>query len=350
MTFSHFTAGKDDSERRLDRILRRFLNDENLSSLYKSLRKGFIKVNGKKCEGNFRVTEGDDIQIADFLLKPDNAQKNPGVESTRLPLEQITVLKTPSLLFLNKPYDIPVQPSSSSNGNSLSEIVQEEYEKSHKNNSLSFRSGPLHRLDRKTTGIIAFSQDLEGARYFSEVIKNHTVQKFYFAILEGKLTQNQVWKDYINKEDGNKKQGTSSVNTPKNTHFFHTVSVSSESDEYGAENGKFAHTEVFPLSYGFFEKKDITFVRILIKTGRTHQIRSQSQRHGFPLLGDTAYGGTKINSQKYGQDFFLHAGELHLPEDNPLGLPQIIKAPLPEDFMKMLEICATQNLTEDIPV
>lgn len=352
MDFTHFKAGKDDSGRRLDKIIRRFLSEENLSSLYKSLRKGLIKVNGKKSDGNFRISEGDDIQIADFLLpgkqdakvelletsagykkghfdlsaQPDGmtgdrqSKLNEHINSNSPLSKDIIVFKNEFILILNKPYDIPVQPSSSSKGNSLAEIVQKDYETSHEKTSLSFRSGPLHRLDRKTTGLIAFSQSLEGAKWFSEKIKTHEIQKVYLAILEGNLTKNKIWEDRIQKTETQNKEG------------FHTVKVSFDSEE-----GKSAHTEVMPVSHGIFDGKEITLARILITTGRTHQIRSQCAYHGFPLLGDTAYGGRKIDSKKIGQDFFLHASELHFPKENPLALPEKLTAPSPKAFLKIIE-------------
>ena len=329
MDFTHFTAGKDDSERRLDRILRRFLNEENLSSIYKILRKGLVKVNGKKADGNFRVSEGDDIQIADFLLsktqfEDENSDKTAS-HAKQSPLSKdIIIFKNESILILNKPYDIPVQPSASSNGKSLAEIVQSDYELTHKNTSLAFRTGPLHRLDRKTTGLIAFSQNLDGAKWFSEKIKSHEIQKVYLAILEGNLTQNAVWEDHIQKLEVSTK---SNCTIPfAHDEGFHTVSVNS------TDEGKFAHTEVEPVSHAVFNGKDLTLARVLITTGRTHQIRSQCAYHGFPLLGDTAYGGTKIDSKKFGQDFFLHAAELYFPKDNPIGLPEKLCAPVPEFF------------------
>jgi 23S rRNA pseudouridine955/2504/2580 synthase len=64
-------------------------------------------------------------------------------------------------------------------------------------NSLSFKTGPLHRLDRKTTGLLAFSQNLQGAQWFSQKIKSHEIQKVYLALLEGNLCQNQIWEENI---------------------------------------------------------------------------------------------------------------------------------------------------------
>ncbi len=363
MDFTHFTAGKDDSDRRLDRILRRFLSEENLSSLYKSLRKGLVKVNGKKCDGNFRIKEGDTIVIADFLLgktcpkeaggKSDDVKAEsfePSYLKENKFIKSITIFKNEALLILNKPYDIPVQPSSSSKGASLAEIVQKDYELSHKNTSLSFRTGPLHRLDRKTTGLIAFSQNLEGAKWFSDKIKSHEIQKVYLALLEGKLTERAVWEENIQKVE-NGKLKVESFSFGKVSGFgegfscgedscfgakrlqgaFHTVSVSADGE------GKNAYTEVTPISHGIFNKKSVTLARILIKTGRTHQIRAQAAFHGFPLLGDTAYGGQKIDAKRFGQEFFLHAHELHFPKDNPLGLAESITAPISQAFEKILQ-------------
>lgn len=320
MDFIHFTAGKDDSERRLDRVLRNFLSEEHLSSIYKSLRKGLIKVNGKKCDGNFRISQGDDIQIAVFLLKESQEMCPPEAKSQSLSL--ITVFKNDFILILNKPYDIPVQPSSTSKGKSLAEIVQKEYESMVKQTSLSFKTGPLHRLDRKTTGLIAFSQNLEGAKWFSQAIKSHSIQKSYLAVLEGKLEGMQIWEDYIESESESKNHGESG---------FRTVKITSEKE------GKFASSKAEPLSFGSFEEKPITLARIFIKTGRTHQIRSQSAHHGFPLLGDTAYGGRKIDSKKWGRDFFLHAKELVIPKDNPIQLPETLEAELQKDFSNFIE-------------
>ena len=319
MDFIHFSAGKDDEGRRLDKIMRRFLSEESLSSLYKSLRKGLIKINGKKCDVSYHVSEDDDIAIAAFLLGTKSDEKE---KSKAAPLSQdIIVFKNEALLFLNKPYDIPVHPSSSSRGNSLAEIVQGDYDFFHEKSSLSFHTGPLHRLDRKTTGIIAFSQNLDGAKWFSETIKNHLVQKKYLALLQGNLQNAQFWKDSIKKEDKLWGDGGKSG--------FHTVSVNQ------AQDGKEAVTEVKPLEHGILGKQEITLAEIIIKTGRTHQIRSQTAFHGFPLVGDTAYGGIKI-SGRMRQDFFLHAWELTLPENNPFQLPKKIKAPLGEAFLDVI--------------
>lgn len=340
MNFKHFTAGKDDEGRRIDKILRRFLAGKNLSEVYKSLRKGLVKLNGKKCAPDAKVCENDDIQIAEFLVSDNNDnlinQKQDSLKTEKIPRpldSKIIILKNEDLLILNKPYDISVQ---GGNGKtSLSDLVQSDYDFYHQEKgSLSFKCGPLHRLDRKTSGILVFSQSLKGARWFSSAIKNHRTRKIYLGICEGNLAEKQEWKDGIidNGELTNYKRPG-----------FRTVKVfdSRHCEKRGNEaisGGKLAITRAFPLSHGNFFGKEITLVKFEIETGRKHQIRSQSAFHGFPLLGDAAYGGEKIDSGKFGRDFFLHAYELDFPEDEiTLNLPQKIVCEVPEDFKNFIQ-------------
>lgn len=322
MEFIHFSAGKDDEGRRLDKIVRTLLSQENLSGLYKALRNGLIKVNGKKQKGEYRICSGDDICIADFLTQKNNSsKKNEEKINKNSPLPpQWIIFKNQSLLFINKPYDLNVQ-KSSANEISLNELVQQDYDfYNSKKTSLSFKTGPLHRLDKKTTGIIAFSQDLKGAQWFSEIVREHKIQKNYLALVEGKLENSQLWKDKILKEN----------ESPEKTKGFHTVKINSDD-----ENSKESITQAIPLTFGTYNGRTVTLVKFNIKTGRTHQIRTSSAFHGFPLLGDSAYGAKKINEK---QNLFLHAWNLILPE-NSLGIPQKIICPPGENFVSILNTC-----------
>ncbi|WP_178843025.1 RluA family pseudouridine synthase [uncultured Treponema sp.] len=320
MEFIQLKAGKDDEGRRLDRIARTLLADENLSQLYKALRSGLIKVNKKKTKGEYRIQPGDEIQVAAFLSKniKNVIQKSPLTKKT-LP-EDWVILRTDSLLFLNKPYDINVQ-KAGKNDRALNELVQEDYLSFHQKKdeaSLSFKTGPLHRLDRRTTGLITFSQNLEGARWFSEAMKTHSIKKNYLAIVEGKLEKHEIWTEKISKGE---EKASDSIK-------FHTVSVNFDDD-----NSKDSRTEAVPLAQGLYRGKPVTLVNFLISTGRTHQIRSTSAFHSHPLLGDTAYGAEPVSEK---QQLFLHSWSLEFPK-NPLGLPEKLTCPPGEIFVSVLK-------------
>jgi 23S rRNA pseudouridine955/2504/2580 synthase len=173
--------------------------------------------------------------------------------------------------------------------------------------SLSFKSGPLHRLDTPTSGAIVFSTSLEGARYFSALIREQQVRKRYLALLEGQLDKPARWEDVLFRDKAAKK----------------TLVVESGA----APDTKLprAGTAVYPLALN----AGYSLVMVEISTGKTHQIRAQAAFHGYPLLGDQKYGG----SARVG-GLLLHAYSLEFPA--PGGEPLVIKAPLPRAFYQYI--------------
>ncbi len=311
MEFRKFEAGPEDDGRRADRVIRRLLPDERLSSVYGALRKGFIRINDKRIKPETHVASGDVLSVADFLL----AQKDvaPAESSGKNVLPYEIIFKNEHFLVINKPYDISVQQAGAGRL-SLAETVAAYYRSAGKSGaaSLSFTPGPLHRLDRKTTGILFFSWSLEGAQWFSRQMAAHGLEKKYLALVQGILSSAEEWEDFIEKEDDSRPS-------------FHTVRIVQS-------GGKCAHTEAEPVSSGTYNGRPVTLVKFTISTGRMHQIRAQAAFRGFPLLGDTAYGGAAIHEK---QDFFLHAYEVRIP-GNTLGLPRALEAPLPVFFNNML--------------
>lgn len=312
MDFICFTACKNDGNRRFDRVVRRIIEKESLSLIYKNIRKGLILLNGKKASPKKFVSEGDSITIASFLLEgKTDVQKPETVADINFP-KQI-LFRNEHLLIINKPYDISVQ----GNKSIASELVLW-YQNPLNNNapSLSFRPGPLHRLDRRTTGLLTCSLSLTGAQWFSENIAAHTIKKTYIAIVQGHLAHEELWDDSIERKD------SSAV--------FSTVTVHISGYTHGQT--KEALTKAIPLAYGLYKNAPVTLVKFKITTGRKHQIRAQSAAHLYPLLGDTAYGGYFIDES---QQLYLHAYLIDIPE-NKIGLPLTVIAPIPTNFKKML--------------
>jgi 23S rRNA pseudouridine955/2504/2580 synthase len=170
--------------------------------------------------------------------------------------------------------------------------------------SLSFTPGPLHRLDRGASGIIVFGSSLAGARSFSALMQTGLLKKKYLALLEGRLTGAQVWRDNLEYN-----------NAARKTRVY---GVDAADDK---KNAKYAETCIVPLEYG----DGLTVADVEIATGRTHQIRAQAAAHGFPLYGDRKYGS------KNPPPFFLHACRLDFPSGCPF--PPSITAPPPSAFL-----------------
>ena len=325
MDFVQIKTGADDAGRRIDRVLRKLLPDVPLGEIYKCLRKGTIKVNAKKVPQNYHIAENDTLFLASFLQTeaPQKAAPQPDAapESKAFDIKIDTIFENEHIRIVNKPFGVAVHKSNSKEI-SLAEIVAAEYRALHQNESLSFTAGPLHRLDKNTSGIIVFSQSLKGAQWFSENLSSF--QKEYLGIVQGKIESPQYWVDLI--DDEPKESGSA----------YKTVRIVSK-----GKNGKEARTHCFPLKYGSYKGTPVTLCRFCIETGRKHQIRAQSAFHGFPLLGDSAYN--RLTKAAQPERFYLHSFRLIVPK-NPINMPEITEAPLPEDFRLFLtETCKAVN-------
>jgi 23S rRNA pseudouridine955/2504/2580 synthase len=227
------------------------------------------------------------------------------------------------LLVLNKPAGLAVHGESRRQTDTLERRVQA-YLSGRLPPSLSFKPGPLHRLDKPTSGIIVFSESLEGARHFSALLQEGRIRKRYLAILDGALTKDEAWDDMLVRDKAARKT---------------LIAPAAETNGPVDAAAKPAHTRAAPLAWARNDGHVRTLVRLEIGTGRTHQIRAQAARRGHPLSGDRKYGGRPIPGNA---GFFLHAAELELPEDfpgktqGPQNIPRIIKAPLPELFGRVL--------------
>jgi 23S rRNA pseudouridine955/2504/2580 synthase len=172
--------------------------------------------------------------------------------------------------------------------------------------SLSFKPGPLHRLDRPTSGIIAFSTTLEGARNFSALLRRGEIKKQYLALVEGTPGEQGVWENWLFRDREQKKTFPS---------------------EISGKNAKMALTRVWTLGSG----SGCSLIRLEIATGRTHQIRAQAALHGHPLVGDRKYGGPGRAS-----GILLHAYSLKFTGEGIGSVPKILKAPLPAAFLQRI--------------
>lgn len=318
MHFVEFIVAADDDGKRFDRIARCVVSGAKLSSLYKEIRKGLVKLNGKKASPETRVKAGDKITVADFLLQDScvfSGSENILAES-EFPFS--VIFKNEAVLVIDKPYDVSVQPSSQ-DAESVSKIVAD----FSKNTSLSFTPAPLHRLDKRTTGILVCSQNIEGARWFSEQMSAHKIIKTYIALVEGDLKKTETWQDDI----------LNDAESAGGKNRFHTVATSPlDSKAMKSQNAKRAVTKATPVSNGSYKGLPVSLVSFEIQTGRKHQIRAQAASHGFPLLCDTAYGARAL---PFGQKLYLHAWKICFPA-NSLDIPRELTAPVPEKFQKIL--------------
>ena len=303
------TATQDDDGRRLDRVLRKVLRKTPLSAIHRMLRKGLIRVDGLSSGAAYRVRAGQTITVPS--LDPALPQQETLRRSLDycLPQPALEILfEGEGLLILNKAAGLLVHGRGSLEEQVLSYLKLSP--------SLSFRSGPLHRLDRPTSGLLVFSTNLNGARFFSAMMRERKIKKQYLAIVEGIIKENEIWQDKLVRDKILKKT-------------FVLQHGSFNAKPVLPDKAKTAMTRVRPL----LSNTVSTLILAEIETGRIHQIRSQAASYGHPLLGDRKYGGAPFHGDMdYKESFLLHAWRMEFPSP----LPRFIEAPLPEKFREKI--------------
>lgn len=322
MEFKEFTAGPDDDGKKLVKILKVILESTNhKASPYSMIRKRLVKVNDLKATENQLISASDKIQVASFLLDSHNEDSEcmDRQNESRKILDKMTVFRNEHILIANKPSGMNVQQANGSD-KALNQIVEEAWDK--ENDSITFTPGPLNRIDRNTSGLVVFSQSLEGARWFSQILQEHKLEKTYLGILLGKFGNLNSRTRLVNMIE--------SAETGSRETKFQTVRAYPENA--AGPFLKKAVTIITPLSYGSHRGKDITLCRFDIETGRKHQIRAQSSHTGHPLLFDTAYGAFAEKNST----FFLHAFRMKLP-DNSLGVPASVECLPDQNFIQFVK-------------
>ncbi len=285
-----FKTTKDDDGKRLDAICRRILAGLGLGVIQKAIRKGDIRIDGKRAHPDDRVQAGKILEIYEQLVeKAQNSPPRPRLahKSPRrwnmLDLEAMIVRRNDHVIVFNKARGVLVH-----GPDSLDSLV-----KTHlPSQSLSFQPGPLHRLDQNTSGLVVFGLSLEAARVFDHLLRSGLLKKTYLALLCGQMIQKRECRLPLLKDS---QRGLVQPDP----------------------SGKPSATDFVPL----LAKNGLTLALCYPRTGRTHQIRVHAQAIGHPLAGDGKYGGGKLEG-----GFVLHAWRLHYPKEaySVLGPPPLI--------------------------
>jgi len=312
---------KDDAGQRLDRFLRKVLADEALARIFKLVRTGGVRVNGKKAKPGQRLAAGDELEIrlADAALagldKP-RAAKRPA--DVRRDAVELSILhRDEHVLAVDKPPFLLVQQGESADEPTLDDIVAQQFGGG---DSLTFVPSLAHRLDRGTSGIVLLGLSAEGLRGLTEAFRRRAVDKRYLALVSGRPEKDEFEVDLpLRRDRTDTRRGSK-------------VSVSHASDALSASTSFKVLARNVHKGFALIEARP--------KTGRTHQIRVHLRAVRLPIVGDPTYGLPAQNEEWRREPRirrqFLHAWRVELDHPVEKGRRLVIESPLPDDLARTL--------------
>lgn len=288
---------EEEANQRLDKILaNRFQNIKSRSYFQMLIEEQHVLLNGAPVKKRIKPQVGDEVLI-DFVLTPEI-----GLEPEPIPLD--ILYEDEDIIAINKPSGMVVHPAVGNwTGTFVNALLFHCGDIS--NDSKTLRPGIVHRLDKDTTGILIAAKTSLAQQKLIEAFSNRQVYKEYLAICIG--------------NPGNTTISTLIGRHPTNRKLMAVVE----------KGGRSAITHCKVLAY----KEPLSLVRILLETGRTHQIRVHLKYRGTPILGDNLYGSVSANAKFKAERQLLHAHVLRF--FHPVtGIEMEIKAPIPVDMQK----------------
>ena len=265
-------VNEQDQGLRIDKYLANIFNDKSRSFIQGLIERKNVKINNKVLKSNYRLKNTVEIEI--IIPEPEILS----VEPENISID--VVYEDEDVIIVNKSQGMVVHPAP---GNYSGTLVNALLYHCNDLSSINgvIRPGIVHRIDKDTSGILVIAKNDDSHNKLSEQLKNHSMKREYYALIEGRLKNNS---GTIDKPLGRCKNDRLKMGV--------------------VENGKRAvtHYEVVERYNGY------TLVKCVLETGRTHQIRVHMASIGFPLVGDPLYGFKRQKFKLEGQ--VLHAKTL----------------------------------------
>jgi 23S rRNA pseudouridine955/2504/2580 synthase len=302
---------EDAAGQRLDKLLAGLLPAVPRTRIFRLIRKGEVRVNGKRARPEQRLAAGECVRVPPVHERSESAQSVATGGAARVPPALIArvlaaiVHEDERVLVLDKPAGLAVH-----GGSGLTYGVIEALRAARPGETLEL----AHRLDRDTSGLLMIARKPSALRILHALLREGAVQKSYLALVVGR------WE-----------LGRKLIDAPLQTE----ARVSGERTVRVGEGGKSARTQ-FKLVQQFGSLASL--VEATIETGRTHQIRVHAAYCGHPVAGDVKYGAAAANAalREAGlQRMFLHAHSVSF--DWPQGGSLSLSSPLPPELKAVLD-------------
>lgn len=289
----HVTVSDNRSGQRLDNFLIGELGSVPRGLVYRLVRTGQVRVNGRRAKPMKKLAAGDEVRIPPVAAQAPEERRVPDGMVERI--RDCIIEQNEDFLVLDKPAGVAVQAGSGLNWGLMDVFAR-----------MGEGYRPVHRLDRATSGVLVVARHHRAARELQKAFSGQAVEKRYLALVQGRLAEDRL-----------------SVNAPLSK----IRDASGQHRVVASPDGQSALTHFRLLEYvgGY------SYVEAKIETGRTHQIRAHAVSIDHPLAGDERYNHDPAPAGL--NRLFLHAHYLKLPWPSE----QVFSVPLPEELSSVLD-------------
>jgi 23S rRNA pseudouridine1911/1915/1917 synthase len=259
---------------------------------------GHVRVDGSLRPKRHLVRAGEAIEIEDPVA-------DPGESLALEPQAEFGIAyEDEYLIVVDKPAGVVVHPARGHWAGTLAQALEGRAAGGEE----PWRAGIVHRLDRDTSGLLV-------------VAKNDVVHRALKSLLAGR----RLRREYLALVDGHPSARTGTIDAPIGRHRRDRKLMSIDSDEAREARTHFEIERLLPAT---------ALLRVVLETGRTHQIRVHLAAIGHPVVGDPQYG----TAGQLGLDRqFLHAARLAF-EHPVTGSSIDVTSPLPADLVAVLAV------------
>lgn len=250
-----YIIDKEYEDVRLDRFLRKKYENISLTEIFKGIRTGKVKVNGKKSKENYRLQLEDVVKV--FFNGGETKEEKPvSIENKEIEkIKKSIVYEDERVLIFNKKNNM-VMHKGSGYEYGISEMIKSYL----KNENFNF----VNRIDKATSGLIIGAKSLVVARKLAEDIRNRDIEKKYYILVNGRVREKEFKiKSWLKKVEDK------------------VIEV-----EEFQEGAKESTSSFKVVEYG----KNCTLLEGTLGSGRTHQLRVQLANRGNYIIGDNKYG------------------------------------------------------------